>query len=72
MTSLDIRKKLTNYIQVADDKKIKAMYTLLESELQERELVTMEQYNEELETADKEIAKGNYITHKNFISRKKP
>ncbi len=70
MTTLAIRKKLVAYMQVADDKKIKAMYALLETDLNSNEVVTIEQYNDELDNADKEIAKGNYITHENLLKRK--
>ncbi|HEX3383999.1 MAG TPA: hypothetical protein VHS53_02365 [Mucilaginibacter sp.] len=33
MTTAAIREKLRNYISVADDKKIKAIYTLLEEQI---------------------------------------
>ena len=35
MTTVAIRKKLVDYMQVADDKKIKAMYALLEDEIEQ-------------------------------------
>jgi hypothetical protein len=68
MTALAIRKKLAAYIQVADYKKVKAVYALLETEL--NEIVTLEQYNKELETADKEIENGRYISHSDVLKRK--
>ncbi len=34
MTTSAIREKLTNYLQVADDKKIKAIYTMVEDEIE--------------------------------------
>ena len=37
MTTTTIRKKLADYINVADDKKIKAIYTLLENEIEDEE-----------------------------------
>lgn len=33
MTTTAIRKKLTDYLQVADDKKIKAIYAMVEDEI---------------------------------------
>ena len=33
MTTLAIRQKLSAYLQVADDKKVKAMYALLEDDI---------------------------------------
>jgi hypothetical protein len=35
MTSTAIRQKLYDYIRVAEDKKIKAIYTMLENEIEE-------------------------------------
>ncbi|MEJ7680594.1 MAG: hypothetical protein WKG06_22620 [Segetibacter sp.] len=35
MSTAEIREKLYNYIRVADDKKINAIYTLLEDEITE-------------------------------------
>lgn len=33
MTAIALRKKLVDYLQVADEKKLKAIYTLLEDEI---------------------------------------
>ena len=35
MTTTAIRKKLIDYIQEADDKKVKTMYTLFENEIEQ-------------------------------------
>ncbi len=35
MTTLNIRHKLYDYIRVAEDKKVKAIYTMLEEEIEE-------------------------------------
>ena len=35
MTTNEIREKLSDYIRIADDKKVEAIYTLLETELTE-------------------------------------
>jgi hypothetical protein len=38
MTTLAIRKKLADYMQVADDKKVKAMYALFEDDIEQEML----------------------------------
>ena len=37
MTTVAIRKKLLSYLQVADDKKVKAVYALLENDIEQEE-----------------------------------
>jgi len=62
MTAVAIRKKLINYLQIADDKKIKAVYILLENDIEE-EYTSAEQYNKELEEAEAAFKVGNYISN---------
>lgn len=38
MTTLAIRQKLANYMKIADDKKIKAMYALFADEIEQEEM----------------------------------
>ena len=71
MTAVAIRKKLTDYIQIADDRKIKAIYTLLEDDIEQYKSVSLEQYNLELEESENEFIKGDYITHEEMIKRVK-
>ncbi len=49
MTTVAIRQKLANYMQVADDKKIKAMYALLENDIQQEELEYTDEFKAELD-----------------------
>lgn len=49
MTTVAIRKKLANYMQVADDKKVKAIYALFESEIEQEELEYSEDFKKELD-----------------------
>ncbi len=63
MTATAIRKKLADYVQIADEKKLKAIYTLLEEEIEEDGRLNIEQYNKELSEAEAEYAKGNYISN---------
>jgi hypothetical protein len=63
MTTVAIRKRLINYMQVADDKKVKGLYALLETELMHEEYTSIEQYNKELEEAEAAFKKGDYISN---------
>jgi len=58
-----IREKLHHYIEVIEDKKVEAIYTLFEEEI-----INIEQYNKEIEDAEKEIDAGNYYTHEQILS----
>lgn len=46
MTTATIRQKLHNYLEVADDKKIRAMYTMMETEVENGSLI----YTDELKS----------------------
>jgi len=63
MTTTAIRRKLADYLKVADDKKVKAVYALLEDDIEPQGRISIEQYNKELEAAEAEFADGNFITH---------
>jgi predicted transcriptional regulator len=69
MTTLAIRKKLSNYMQVADDKKVKAMYALLKDDIKQEERITIEQYNKELDEAEAEYKRGEFITHEDMLKK---
>jgi|JI9StandDraft_1071089.scaffolds.fasta_scaffold81540_3 hypothetical protein len=67
MTTVAIRKKLADYIKIADDKKIKAMYALLEDDIELGGSVSIEQYGKELEQADAEIEAGDFVLHEDVV-----
>ena len=71
MTTVAIRKKLVDYMKIADDKKVKAMYALLEDDIEQDGRINIEQYNKELEEAEAEFEKGEFITHAEAIKQMK-
>lgn len=62
MTTLAIRQKLSDYLQIADDKKI-AIYTILVDDINEGYRVCIEQYNKEIDEAMEEVKRGEVFTH---------
>ena len=46
MTSIQLRKKLHSYIDTAEEKKLKAIYTMVEDEIETPSLLTPEQKKE--------------------------
>ena len=50
-------------MQIADDRKLKAIYILLEKEIEENH-VSLQQYNKEIDEAEAEFTNGNNITNK--------
>jgi hypothetical protein len=57
MTTVAIRKKLVDYLKVADDKKVKAMYALLEDDI-EQELEYSPGLRNQLDAASAYYKKG--------------
>jgi predicted transcriptional regulator len=71
MTTASIRKKLSDYLLVADDKKIKAIYTLLENDINQSEPVSIEQYNKEIDEAMEAIKQGEVYSHEEVVNMSK-
>ena len=71
MTTVAIRQKLSNYLQVADDKKIKAMYALLEDDINKGGRISMEKYNKEIDEAMAEVKRGEVYTHEEVVKMSK-
>lgn len=58
MTTTAIREKLAKYLKVADDKKVKAIYTMVEDEITTSENDWDEDFINELEKRSTRAAKG--------------
>jgi len=58
MTTVAIRKKLSDYLKVADDKKIKAIYALVEDEIEQTELDYPAELKAELDSRLDNYKKG--------------
>jgi hypothetical protein len=71
MTTAAIRQKLSTYIQIADDKKLKAVYTLLEDDMQDGERISISQYNKEIDTSMEEVKRGEVYRHDEVVEMSK-
>jgi hypothetical protein len=58
MRTTEIRQKLFDYIRVADDKKVKAIYTIVENEIQEESTIWTDEFLEELNKRTAEFESG--------------
>lgn len=64
MTTSIIRQKLHNYLEVADDKKIKAIYAIMEVDVEEKALIYSDEIRADLDNrlANYEADKTNVIS----------
>ena len=64
MTTTAIRKQLHNYLEVAEDKKVKAIYTMMENEIKESAVEYTDEFKAELDNryADYKSGKAKMIT----------
>lgn len=58
MNTAKIRQQLHNYLEVADHKKINALYTIVEKEIQEREFEYSDELKNELDKRYAEYKNG--------------
>ncbi len=63
MTTSAIREKLVSYLQVADDKKVKAIYTMVEDEINTAENDWDEEFAADLANRSREFAAGTAKTY---------
>jgi hypothetical protein len=69
-TSL-IRERLSNFIQVADDKKVKGLYALLEDDMEVGERISVSQYNKEIDAAIEDLKLGEVYSHDEVVKMSK-
>ena len=64
MSTTVIRQKLHNYLEVADDKKVKAIYTMMQEEIEESAVEYTEEFKKELDNryADYKNGKAKMLT----------
>ena len=58
MDTATIRQQLHNYLEIADDKKVKAIYTIIEKDIQENDFEYPEGLKNELDKRYKEYKNG--------------
>jgi hypothetical protein len=73
MTTKTLRNKLAEYIQYADEKKIKAIYTMVESEIKENEDIWTKEFVAEMNKRieDFETGKDKGIDNELLIKKLK-
>lgn len=62
MSASDIREKLANYLQIADEEKLRAIYTMLEDEINTPLNDWDEDFTKEMERRSKSFAEGTAAT----------
>ncbi len=75
MTTIAIRKKLTDYLKVADDDKVKAIYTMVADEINTAENDWDEDFVKELKSRSRSFVNGtakNYSWEETKAAAKKP
>jgi putative addiction module component (TIGR02574 family) len=58
MSTLEIKRKLFDYIRNADTRKVKAIYTIIENEIQEDKNVWTDEFVDELNRRSSEFESG--------------
>lgn len=71
MNTTLIGQRLVNFIQIADDKKIKGLYALLEDDMQEGERINVKQYNKEIDASMEEVKRGEVYSHEEVVKMSK-
>ena len=71
MDTATIRQQLHKYLEVADDKKVKAIYTIIEKDIRENDFEYPEELKNELDNRYKEYKNGTAEIIKSSESKKR-
>jgi Putative addiction module component len=63
MSSIEIKRKLFDYIRDADNRKVKAIYTMVEKEIQEDSTIWTDEFVQELDNRVAEFENGSVKAH---------
>ena len=71
MSTADIRHKLHEYIRFANDKKVKAIYVILENEIEEKHDIWTKEFTDEMERRANDLESGKVkgISHEEFLKK---
>lgn len=59
MSTVEIRQKLHSYLEIANDKKVKAIYAIMENDIEDSALEYTEEVKKELDRRYDEYKNGN-------------
>jgi len=62
MSSAQLKEKLHQYIDQADDRLLNLIHAMLEADINTENRISIEQYNKELDEAEARIDAGEYYT----------
>ena len=68
MSSVELKEQLHHYIDKLDYRLLNLMLAMIESDIGNEGHISIEQYNKELEEADAEIDRGEFITHQQAVN----
>ncbi len=68
MGAAEIREELHGFIESGDTKLIKLLYAVAK-EYTDDERISVEQYNKELDEAEAEIDRGEFLTHEEAVKK---
>ena len=69
MTIDTIHQKLHEFIDKIGERKVQAIYTIFEEEIDKTESTTLEQYNKEINEAEQEFESGAFISQEEMLKQ---